>query len=150
MVPRMRPRVPGAPAGWIATTSAETRSLDMGPSFAALIWNLTVTTVTCNDRIMRKRKVQLRRGALDYLLEHGVANASLRPMAKALGTSARILMFHFKSKEGLLREALEELQLRLQASFVAMAGSGPRRVPPLKRFWLWATRAKNYPCLRLL
>jgi len=99
---------------------------------------------------MVKRKVQLRGAALDYLLEHGVANASLRPMAAALGTSARILMFHFKSKEGLLQEALEELHLRLQASFAAMAGSGPRRVPPLKRFWLWATRPKNYPYLRLL
>jgi AcrR family transcriptional regulator len=99
---------------------------------------------------MAERKDQLRGAALDYLLKHGVANASLRPMAAALGTSARILMFHFKSKEGLLREVLEELQRRLQASFASMADSGPRRVAPLKRFWLWATRAENYPYLRLL
>src|SRR5262245_48353337 len=99
---------------------------------------------------MRERKKHWRSAALEYLLEHGIANASLRPMAAALGTSARILMFHFKSKEGLLQEVLEELQLRLQASFVAMAGSGRRGVPPMKRFWLWATRAENYPYLRLL
>jgi AcrR family transcriptional regulator len=70
-------------------------------------------------------------------------------MAAALGTSARILMFHFKSKEGLLQEVLEELQRRLQASFLSMVESGPRRASPLKRFWLWATRAENYPYLRL-
>src|SRR5262245_26045918 len=99
---------------------------------------------------MRERKKHWRSAALEYLLQHGIANASLRPMAAALGTSARILIFHFKSKEGLLQEVLQELQLRLQASFVAMAGSGLRRVPPLKRFWLWATRAENYPSLRLL
>jgi AcrR family transcriptional regulator len=99
---------------------------------------------------MTERKDQLRGAALDYLLEQGVANASLRPMAAALGTSARILMFHFKSKEGLLQEVLEELHRRLQASFVSMVEPGPRRVAPLKRFWLWATSEENYPYLRLL
>src|SRR5262249_13350057 len=34
--------------------------------------------------------------------------------------------------------------------FVAMARSGPRGMPPMKRFWLWATREENYPYLRLL
>jgi len=97
-----------------------------------------------------ERKDQLRGAALDYLLEQGVAKASLRPMAAALGTSARILMFHFKSKEGLLREVLQELQHRLQASFASLAESGSRRMAPLKRFWLWATSAENLPYLRLL
>jgi AcrR family transcriptional regulator len=100
---------------------------------------------------MTQRKDQLRSAALDYLLQHGVANASLRPMAAALGTSARILMFHFKSKEGLLQEVLEELHRRLQAAFVSMVERDrARRVSPLKRFWLWATRAENYPYMRLL
>src|SRR5215510_8373962 len=99
---------------------------------------------------MRERKIHWRSAALKYLLEHGIANTSLRPMAAALGTSARILMFHFRSKEGLLQEVLEELQSRLQASFVAMAGSGRRGMQPMKRFWLWATRAENYPYLRLM
>jgi AcrR family transcriptional regulator len=71
-------------------------------------------------------------------------------MAAALGTSARILSFHFKSKEGLLQEALEELQRRLQVSFASMVDTGPGRVSPLKRFWLWATHPRNSPCLRLL
>src|SRR5262245_10463506 len=112
--------------------------------------HLTETNVTCNDRIMSKRKVHWSSAALEYLLENGIADASLRPMAAALGTSARILMFHFKSKEGLLQEVLEELQSRLQASFVAMARSGRQGMPPMMRFWLRATRAENYPYLRLL
>jgi AcrR family transcriptional regulator len=99
---------------------------------------------------MTRRKDQLRAAALDHLLEHGVASASLRPMAAALGTSARILLFHFKSKEGLLQEALEELQLRLQTSFASMVKTGPDRVSPLKSFWRWAARPENSPCLRLL
>jgi AcrR family transcriptional regulator len=101
---------------------------------------------------MSIRKREWLDAALAYLAEHGVANLSLRPMAATLGTSPRILMFHFKSKDGLLQEALEELHARLQASFLSMVSDdpGPRRVAPLKRFWQWATSPQNLPYLRLL
>ncbi len=101
---------------------------------------------------MSTRKQEWLDAALAYLAEHGVANLSLRPMAAALGTSPRILMFHFKSKEGLLQEVLEELHARLQASFLAMASAdrAPGGTAPLKRFWQWATRPQNLPYLRLL
>jgi AcrR family transcriptional regulator len=112
---------------------------------------LTVTIVTCNDRFMSSRKDELRVAALNYLLEHGVANVSLRPMAAQLGTSARILMFHFNSKEGLLQEVLQELHSRLQSSFSRMSSdkSSARRFAPLKRFWNWATKKQNFPYLQL-
>jgi AcrR family transcriptional regulator len=101
---------------------------------------------------MSSRKIELLDAALKYLIEHGVANASLRPMAAELGTSPRILMFHFKSKEGLLQDVFEELHSRLQASFRAMASSDSDsfRVPPLRRFWQLATSKENFPYFRLL
>lgn len=101
---------------------------------------------------MSSRKLELLDGALGYLVKHGVANATLRPMAVELGTSPRILMFHFRSKEGLLQEVFKELQSRLQASLKAMASadSGHVRVPPLKRFWQWAISEENLPYFRLL
>jgi AcrR family transcriptional regulator len=111
---------------------------------------LTVTTVSCNDRYMSSRKTELRDAALAYLLEHGLANVSLRPMAVQLETSPRILMFHFKSKEGLLQEVLQELHSRLQSSFLRLSRSPGRDVPPLKRFWVWAIGKKNFAHLRLL
>lgn len=99
---------------------------------------------------MSTRKQELLHGALAYLLKHGLANASLRPMAAQLGITPRILMFHFTSKERLLQEAMEEIQTRLQSSFVRMSKSGRNTVPPLKRFWRWATEKENLPHLRLL
>lgn len=101
---------------------------------------------------MSSRKIELLDASLRYLVEHGVANASLRPMAAAVGTSPRILMFHFKSKEGLLQDVFEELNSRLQTSLRTMAATGfnPSRVPPLKRFWQWATSKENFPYFRLL
>lgn len=99
---------------------------------------------------MSTRKEELCDAALAYLLEHGMASVSLRPMAAQLGTSPRILMFHFKSKERLLQDVMEELQRRLQSSFVGISKSGRETGPPIKRFWTWATKKRNLPYLRLL
>lgn len=113
---------------------------------------MTVTLVTCNDRYMLSRKSQLEDAALKYLLQHGVAKLSLRPLAAHLGTSPRMLLFYFKSKEGLLQDLLGELQNRMIASFKEMALSdvGPNPSPLLRRFWEWATNKKNFPYVRLL
>ena len=101
---------------------------------------------------MQSKKSQLENAALKYLLEHGVAQLSLRPLAAHLGTSPRMLLFYFKSKEGLLQDLLGELQRRMLASFREMARSGARtkQSPLLKRFWEWATVKKNFPYVRLL
>jgi AcrR family transcriptional regulator len=41
-----------------------------------------------------------------YLLENGMAGASLRPLAKAAGTSDRMLIYHFGNKERLIEDVL--------------------------------------------
>ena len=52
-------------------------------------------------------KATLLESLIAYLVRRGVADVSLRPMAAAVGTSARLLIFHFGSKERLLLEAEE-------------------------------------------
>ena len=98
---------------------------------------------------MSTRKDELLDAAIAYVVETGVANLSLRPMAEALGTSARILLFHFGSKEGLLQAVFAAMHARLQASFAAMAAT-PSEAVPLKRFWQWAIAKENAPVLRTL
>lgn len=41
-----------------------------------------------------------------HVLEHGLGGASLRPLAKAAGTSDRMLIYHFGNKQTLIRELL--------------------------------------------
>ena len=45
----------------------------------------------------------------EHVLEHGLAGASLRPLAKAAGTSDRMLIYHFGSKDGLVTALLEHV-----------------------------------------
>ncbi len=42
-----------------------------------------------------------------HVLEHGLGGASLRPLAKAAGTSDRMLIYHFGNKETLIADLLE-------------------------------------------
>lgn len=101
---------------------------------------------------MQTRKEALIDPIVDYLLEHGLANLSLRPLAAAVGTSARLLVYHFESKERLLGEVLEAMQARLRQSMATLLQrqSGRQRDQPLKLLWRWAIADRNYPYLKLV
>jgi len=53
----------------------------------------------------QEKRDELLRGVVDYIHEHGVVGLSLRPLAAALGTSPRMLIYYFGSKEELLVKA---------------------------------------------
>jgi AcrR family transcriptional regulator len=55
---------------------------------------------------MSARKAELLEAAYRYVLEHGLGDMSLRPLAAAIGSSPRVLLFLFGSKEGLIRELI--------------------------------------------
>jgi AcrR family transcriptional regulator len=86
-------------------------------------------------------RAQLREGAIDYVMQHGFAGASLRPMAKKLGTSARMLVYHFGSREALMREVLMGIREREDAVIRGwFEQHQKRRTPPnLAKFlrWYW-------------
>lgn len=53
------------------------------------------------------RRDELIEQATDYALEHGLIGLSLRPLAAALGTSDRMLIYHFGSKDDLVVAMVE-------------------------------------------
>ena len=55
---------------------------------------------------MPDRRAELAEAALCYVLEHGLIGLSLRPLAAAVGTSDRMLIYHFGSKETLIAEVV--------------------------------------------
>lgn len=52
------------------------------------------------------RRRQLAEAATDHVLEHGLIGLSLRPLAAALGTSDRMLLYHFSGKDDLVATVL--------------------------------------------
>ncbi len=51
----------------------------------------------------------------DHVLGNGLRDATLRPLARAAGTSDRMLIYHFGSKEALIAAVLDHLAGRLTA-----------------------------------
>jgi AcrR family transcriptional regulator len=52
------------------------------------------------------RQTELLEAAYGYVLERGLADMSLRPLAIAIGSSPRVLLFLFGSKDGLVQALL--------------------------------------------
>ena len=52
------------------------------------------------------RQLELLELAYEYVLQHGLTSFSLRPLAQAIGSSPRVLLFLFGSKEGLVHALL--------------------------------------------
>ena len=52
------------------------------------------------------RRRELLEAAYRYVLEHGLSDMSLRPLAAAVGSSPRVLLLLFGSKEGMVRALL--------------------------------------------
>ncbi|GAA3818830.1 TetR/AcrR family transcriptional regulator [Nocardioides panacisoli] len=99
------------------------------------------------------RQTELLEAAYSYVLEHGLAELSLRPLAAAIGSSPRVLLFLFGSKEGLVRALLG----RARADEVAMlerlaartAGTPIGLVPAVREVWAWLAAADHRALLRL-
>ncbi len=59
-----------------------------------------------------------------HVLEHGLGGASLRPLAKAAGTSDRMLIYHFGNKETLITELLDYIAGVYSAALDMALGEG--------------------------
>jgi AcrR family transcriptional regulator len=83
-------------------------------------------------------RARLRDQAVGYVMTHGIGDLSLRPLAKALKTNARMLIYHFGSREELMREILAGLRDRESARIERWMKSGrkPRTMPEFLR-WYW-------------
>jgi AcrR family transcriptional regulator len=88
--------------------------------------------------------------AVDYAAEHGLADLSLRALAAGLGTSHRMLIFHFGSKEGLLVEVVRAVEAQ-QRALLEQLRADPEQdlLDQLRAFWQHLTSPALWPYERL-
>lgn len=68
-------------------------------------------------------RTKLLEALLEYAAASGLANASLREIADGVGTSHRMLIHHFGSKDGVLVAVVAEMERRQQAALTELAES---------------------------
>jgi AcrR family transcriptional regulator len=88
--------------------------------------------------------------AVDYAAEHGLADLSLRARATGLGTSHRMLSFHFGSKQGLLVEVVRAVEAQ-QRALLEQLRADPELdlLDQLRAFWQHLTSPALWPYERL-
>jgi AcrR family transcriptional regulator len=97
------------------------------------------------------RKAELLDSAYRYALEHGLQDLSLRPLAAAVGSSPRVLLYLFGSKEGLIRALLaraRSAELTALEDVRDAAGSADLRTAATA-LWQWLVAAEHRALLTL-
>ena len=88
--------------------------------------------------------------AISVAAEHGISQMSLRQLAEHLGTSHRMLVFHFGSKDALLLEIVRAVEAK-QRAFISPppAGGGAPVAPRLDELWVRLRDPEMWPYERL-
>jgi AcrR family transcriptional regulator len=95
-------------------------------------------------------KATLLASAIAHLAEHGLGGATLRSIASAIGTSHRMLIYHFGSRDGLLLaivRRVEEEQRGAMAQLAADAGASTADLS--RRMWERVADPRLHPHERL-
>ena len=84
------------------------------------------------DKSPRERLLE---GAIDYVAANGITDLSLRQLAAALGTSHRMLIHHFGSKEGLWVAIVGEVEGRQRAILADLIPAADVPIDEAMRAW---------------
>jgi AcrR family transcriptional regulator len=93
------------------------------------------------------RRSELLELAYAYALEHGLAELSLRPLAAAIGSSPRVLLYLFGSKDGLVRALLARARREELAMLAELRPETPRSAA--EAVWGWLARPEHRGVLGL-
>jgi AcrR family transcriptional regulator len=81
------------------------------------------------------RRPELLGAAVEYILEHGVCELSLRPMAKEIGVTHATLLRHFGTKEELVAEVVDHIRADVFAERVERAEVVVSLAQSLRTVW---------------
>lgn len=92
------------------------------------------------------RREQLLQAAVDYAIERGLADLTLRPLADALGVAPNSLVHHFGGKEELLAAILNGVRDRLRETYAQEQGDPHGE--PLSAVWQWSSSSERLAFFR--
>ena len=79
------------------------------------------------------RRAEIVERLTDYVLAEGLSASSLRPLAKAAGTSDRMLLYYFKDKAEIIAAVLQLISARLVLMLAQRAAPQPMPIDDLRR-----------------
>lgn len=103
------------------------------------------------DHTPTARESELLEASYRYALAHGLTDLSLRPLAAEIGSSPRVLLYLFESKDGLVRRLLararaDELEMLEQ---LRLEHAGANLAQAATRIWEWLVEHRHRALLAL-
>jgi AcrR family transcriptional regulator len=95
------------------------------------------------------KREELLKGVVGYLEQHGIGEMSLAPMAQALGTSKRMLLYYFGDRAELLAQALDASRPQLGEMFSGVT-SADEFIDAARTMWRALTSGGEHRNVRLL
>lgn len=86
---------------------------------------------------------------MDDVAVHGLQDRSLRDLAAAVGTSHRLLIYHFGSREGLVAAIVAAMEAQQQALLRSLAGTTTDPVALVRALWHSVSAEEVRPFVRL-
>ena len=93
---------------------------------------------------------KLLKATMEHLAKNGVGDLTLRQLAAAIGTSHRMLVYHFGSKEGLLTQVVREVEQEQREAIVRLYSNSnltPNEL--IRRAWRHFADPSLWPSERL-
>ncbi len=95
---------------------------------------------TVETRVDPSPRQRLLDAVIDHFTTDGLADQSLRRIAEAIGSSHRMLLYHFGSKDGLLLEVVRAVEARTQVRLAHVAAIADMRSDVvIRRMWSYLT-----------
>jgi AcrR family transcriptional regulator len=97
--------------------------------------------------INHKRPGELRDAIVQYLVKHGLTDLSLRPLAKALRCTPRVLLYHFGSKEKMLIEVVAHVRQQQRKAYCGVQAA--TFAEEVQMIWKRMSAPESEPLFRL-
>ncbi len=96
-----------------------------------------------------QKRVDLLERIVDYVMANGLSDLSLRPLAEAVGTSARVLLYYFTSKEELIAGIMDGARERQRAIFDTLPRNATTYADTVRGAWNVMSTPRHEPVFRL-
>jgi len=96
-----------------------------------------------------QRRVELLERIVDYVMENGLSDLSLRPLAEAVESSPRVLLYYFGSKDRLITAVLTAARERQRALFAELPRNAASYRETVRAAWRVLSAPENEAVFRL-
>jgi AcrR family transcriptional regulator len=100
--------------------------------------------------VNHENRARLLEAAVDYAIDNGLSDLSLRPLAKGLGVTPTTLTHHFGSKEQFVQAIVNRVRERIVEDLDLDGRPDADAESAVRGAWLWSSAAEHEQVFRLV